>query len=330
MNAASVSRILCICLCLSLFLIHCGVPDDKKSCTQQKMCKGTVLQKCSVDAAGKRIWSQEKDCASDGKECKASGTTASCVSKGCTSSCSTGQAVRCQGDTIQKCIPQANGCLAWSTQKECAKEQKECTYKDGQVSCTEPKKFAIRKPLTRSIQCDGAQPGKVQFKDVDTMCSIQVGGLNTQLYIQSTPTSCKASLFSLPIYGQTRGWIKEGEKWLRVTAKFDYGGNHNNNWIRFTYKDKTYLIYHSSMGFGWRKCAPPSCLQICSNASCDPFNKKSIQEDGCKRKVGGGAPPLSLICVHINADGSTPEFRDPWKEHNGQKALLPCAGDMLP
>ena len=72
-------------------------------------------------------------------------------------------------------------------------------------------------------------------------------------------------------------------------AAYDYGGNHNNDLVEFTYEGKTYRYHHSSFGFGWRSCQPMDCAQITEGdvmddgCTCDrthPIVSSPIQQDG--------------------------------------------------
>lgn len=188
--------------------------------------------------------------------------------------------------------------------------------------------FPIRTPASHEIECVGT--GNVTFWDTDYVCRVPLNTTSLELYVQATPTDCQAVFDSgYPIFDDVNVWYKvdgTGDAWPTPGA-YDWGGNHHNDQIKFAYDGTRYVLWHSSLGFGWHACAPPDCLLTCEPTAtfetCDYLGGFSV--DGCDREPGGPPPPAPVICVAVNADGSVPPLDDPWA---GADPLLPCAGDM--
>jgi hypothetical protein len=92
-----------------------------------------------------------------------------------------------------------------------------------------------------------------------------------------------------------------------ANAKYDWGGNHHNDALQFDYQGKTYKYYHSSFGFGWRRCQPMDCINIY------PVGSTTLETEGCSSKR-----TLPEVCVPIKAD----KAHDPLVDH-----FQKCAGD---
>jgi hypothetical protein len=90
-------------------------------------------------------------------------------------------------------------------------------------------------------------------------------------------------------------------------AKYDYGGGHHNDSLSFDYDGKSYRYYHSSFGFGFRKCQPMDCIDVYALGSDTP------ETEGC-----GPARALPEVCVQIDAEGGHEPLTDRFQK---------CAGD---
>ena len=291
-------------------------------------CQGDVVFTCKKHASTCLVLVKGDDCGKQGQKCELKGSKATCSSN-CPDKCTVKDATQCKGTSVQICQSNGDGCMSWTEKTDCSKKQQQCSTLNGGAICTSSSKMSIRKPTKREVTCDGK---KSSFWETDFMCTLKTKTLDTKLYVQSTPTGCRRAMFAIPTFdGGTKAWIKEGEKWVPVKAKYDYGGGHNNDWIGLYYKDTSYILHHSSMGFGWRACTPPDCVKVCKKETYCSSPENTI-ENGCARKTGGGPPPLPIICVKINTDGSVPEMLDPWKKHPGKSKypLLPCKGDTPP
>lgn len=91
-------------------------------------------------------------------------------------------------------------------------------------------------------------------------------------------------------------------------ATYEYGGNHHNDYIEFAYQNLVFHFYHSSFGFGWRKCQPMDCIQVYE------ADGTTLVEDGCTSER-----TLPAVCRMANADGSFDSFDDVFEK---------CLGDQ--
>ncbi len=187
--------------------------------------------------------------------------------------------------------------------------------------------FPLRAPMPRAIAC-GA--GTMTFADADWFCRIPLPSGSIDLYVQATPTACESSgLTETPVFGQTHGWVKvngAGDAFA-VAAGYQWGGNHHNDSLGFSYDGQTYGLWHSSIGFGFRVCQPVDCLLTCAAGStvelCNYTDGGA--GDGCARASGGPPPPAPVLCAPMNADGTLPALTDPW---TAMPPRLPCGGDI--
>ncbi|MBN1944508.1 MAG: hypothetical protein JW797_02480 [Bradymonadales bacterium] len=210
---------------------------------------------------------------------------------------------------------------------------------DCQVSDWDPdgaiEPFTIRVPQERTVMCTYPEedPQETAFYDQDLLCRFEYECTWFDLYLQATPTGCVSTGFPYPSFdepGAVSAWIRVAGQISPIEATYDYGGNHHNEWLTFTLDDQRFRIAHSSIGCGGRACAPPDCLQLC--ASTGPCEANAdVVVNGCARETGSGPPPLPVICVTINADGSVPPLLDPWVSHPEDEyyPLLPCACDFV-
>ena len=173
--------------------------------------------------------------------------------------------------------------------------------------------FNLRVPQERLVTCskypDGYPGAKTPQKlmDVDYLCTFKHGGQDGMLYVQATPSDCEVIMNATPIF-TSHGWVAIGGKVTELQgAGYDWGGNHHNDSLAFDWNGKHYGVYHSSFGFGWRKCQPPDCLQVSPAAGQNPT------EDGCTKDR-----TLPVVCVPMEADGSHKALVDTFKK---------CAGD---
>ncbi|MFC1609972.1 hypothetical protein ACFL6C_03360 [Myxococcota bacterium] len=196
--------------------------------------------------------------------------------------------------------------------------------------------FPIRAPQSHEQFCPGtdrSDPGMtLTFWDNDSVCSFEREGTRVEIYVQASPRQCENYWF-MPDYEVMGAWSKIGGVVVPIAAQYDWGGNHHNDLIKLLLGDQLLVIWHSSIGFGFRACAPPDCLLVCGPGAsfddCDEWG--GVTQDGCERVAGAGPPPLPAICVSVNADGSVPPLLDPWLDHGPQHPsypLLPCPGEQ--
>lgn len=190
--------------------------------------------------------------------------------------------------------------------------------------------FTIRKPAQEALFCQVEFGGEYWLAQLDHVCRIDNSALQGELYIQADPIDC--GQFGNPSYSTPAAWLKTNDVVHEVTAQYDFGGRHNNDLISFTFNSTNYVLYHSSIGYGWRACTTPDCMVVCDpGRECLPDTDVDVAIDGCARSAGDPPPALKVICVTIQPDGSVPDFNDPWitQDPYGQEGdkILPCPGE---
>jgi hypothetical protein len=181
--------------------------------------------------------------------------------------------------------------------------------------------FSIRVPSKKTVVC--SRGGAIEVWDLDFVCDCRNDSLQAAIYMQTRPDSC--ALY--PYYSVVGAWIKINGKISPLQSAFyNYGGNHHNDMLLFTYGGHTYGIFHSSLGYGGRCCTSPDCMQICVDDQC-----RTIKFNGCARQACADRPALKVTCVQVQSDGSVPPLLDPWVAHTGSPTypFLPCPGDQL-
>lgn len=164
-----------------------------------------------------------------------------------------------------------------------------------------PVGFEVRKPQERTVSCDGEE---LTLMDMDWICTFDHNGKSGFVYIQSNMTSCEVIMSASPVFTSAGSWISiDGEISETTAANYDWGGNHHNDFLEFTYSGTKYKYYHSSFGYGWRSCQNMDCIQV-----GDP-----VTEDGCTKER-----TLPAVCQQVQADGTVGSFKDLFE---------PCAGD---
>ncbi len=148
--------------------------------------------------------------------------------------------------------------------------------------------FEIRTPGTHAVTCDDGSTE--ELSDVDHLCSFEDGEVRGELYVQATPVDCVVMMSAQPIF-EVVASLKIGDRLEPLPgASYDFGGNHNNDALTFDYGGKTFRYYHSSFGFGWRRCQPMDCAQITEGESLF---------DGCTCER-----THPVVCAVIAEDGS--------------------------
>ena len=192
-----------------------------------------------------------------------------------------------------------------------------------------PQEFEIRIPEQDSLKCQSV--GEEYFlAEVDFVCRIDNDELVADLYIQSSPSDCGE--WGNPTYVADNAWLKIDGEIVATVGEYEFGGRHHNDMITFMHEGARHMLWHSSIGWGWRACARPDCLVICDPGfECVVDSTENVAVDGCLRDAGDPRPPLGAICVQVNSDGTVPAFDDPWTTpdpyaQNGEM-ILPCAGE---
>ena len=165
--------------------------------------------------------------------------------------------------------------------------------------------FTTRVPDSTELNC--GESGKIKFSQADWICSFNYGGKSGYFYVQSTPGTCEEIMSATPVFTTDKAQLYLGDSHITLSsALYDWGGNHNNDYITFTYDGKLFKYYHSSFGFGWRSCLQMDCLQVYKTDST------TVIEDGCT-----SARTLPVVCRQANADGSFCSFTDTFAKCTG-------------
>ncbi len=179
--------------------------------------------------------------------------------------------------------------------------------------------FPIRVPQTRLVPCmgrggcsDGCDAPMIEATDTDFVCTLRHGARDRHfVYVQSRPVRLDPGLgfFPLPTYERDGAWVSDGAQLVASEGPgvYDYGGGHHNDSMTIDLGDVVYRYYHSSFGFGFRKCQEMDCLQVFAPGAATPTT------DGCTRDR-----TLPVVCVKVASDGTVPELMD---------TFMRCPGD---
>jgi hypothetical protein len=172
--------------------------------------------------------------------------------------------------------------------------------------------FDVRVPAEHQVTCsqypEGMQPEPQDYSDVDWLCTFAYGGASGVLYLQATPTDCRLDMQTVAIYTSEAWLALDGLVHAPGAPVYDWGGNHRNDFLTFDFQGHHFRYYHSSLGYGWRKCQPMDCMQVYDASGV------TLQEDGCTKER-----TLPVTCVQVKADGTWPALVD---------TFAPCPGDM--
>lgn len=175
--------------------------------------------------------------------------------------------------------------------------------------------FTIRVPQVRQVPCEsragGCAAAIVPARDADMVCTLVDGARNQFLYAQIHVDRIDGvtSFFPQPVYVTDGVWISDGTRVISSghSATYDYGGGHHNDSLTVDLGDVVYKYYHSSFGFGFRRCQEMDCLQSFAPGAATPT------VDGCTRER-----TRPIVCVPVTDTGTVPPLRD---------TFMRCAGD---
>ena len=172
--------------------------------------------------------------------------------------------------------------------------------------------ITVRIPGEQLVSCSESAPEMPQepmpVPDEDFVCTFAHGDVEGHVYVQATPTDCRMLMGPVPTAYDASGSMEvDGVVSPLEGVLYDHGGNHFNNFVEFDYGGNRYRVTHSSIGFGYRACQPPDCLQVYA------ADGTTLVEDGCTVDR-----TLPVACVQVEAGGVVPELED---------NFLPCPGD---
>ena len=148
--------------------------------------------------------------------------------------------------------------------------------------------------------------------DADFICAFSYKGATGHVYVQNTATGCEGGgMSNLGTFTSPGSWMSLASGVAAMSGgSYDWGGNHHNDSLEFDYQGKHFRMYHSSFGYGWRKCQPMDCIQVTAGVGGD------IVEDGCTKDR-----TLPIWCSQVELNGSYAPPVDAFKK---------CAGDPNP
>jgi hypothetical protein len=160
----------------------------------------------------------------------------------------------------------------------------------GGGSATDPHGFTIQAPISHQIPC--GQGETITLPDADWICTFNYAGMTGFVYIVAAPIGCSEKWGTPPIFSTLVGQISiNGQVETLQDAAYDWGGNHHNDSLSFTYDGKRHQYSHSSIDFTYRACQNMDCLLVHVGTT--------ITDDGCT-----AARTIPEVCSKIKADGT--------------------------
>jgi hypothetical protein len=100
-------------------------------------CVGALVEVCSLRDDGCNDWLTSDDCGASGQICSAASGAAGCYDP-CSDACQAAGEIRCDGDWVQTCTLEANGCLNWLGTRDCPGEGLICADYIDPPGCAVP------------------------------------------------------------------------------------------------------------------------------------------------------------------------------------------------
>jgi hypothetical protein len=147
-----------------------------------------------------------------------------------------------------------------------------------------------------------------EAKQVDWLCTFGQSEPAGYVYVRLDQTGTKqAGIATIPVYTAALAQVSvAGTVSMLDGAVYDYGGGHNNDSLTIEYQGKSYSYYHSSFGFGFRKCQPMDCIDVYE------LGTTTLQTEGC-----GPDRALPEVCVAIDAGGTHAPLEDTFQKCSG-------------
>jgi hypothetical protein len=146
-------------------------------------------------------------------------------------------------------------------------------------------------------------------KQVDWLCTFGQSEPPGYVYVRLDQTgTSQTGLATIPVYTAVLAQVSVADTVSMLDgAVYDYGGGHNNDSLTIDYQGKSYSYYHSSFGFGFRKCQPMDCIDVYE------LGTTTLETEGC-----GPDRALPEVCVPIETGGMHGPLEDTFQK---------CAGD---
>lgn len=145
--------------------------------------------------------------------------------------------------------------------------------------------------------------------NLDWLCTFNQDSESGHVYIRLAQTGMmQVGLAKVPVYDAELAQISlSGQVSTLASAKYDYGGGHHNDAISFDFGGKTHTYYHSSFGFGFRKCQNMDCRNVYAAGTT------TLEAEGC-----ASTRTLPEVCVSFKPDGTHDALVD---------KFMKCPGD---
>ena len=167
--------------------------------------------------------------------------------------------------------------------------------------------FEVRIPPEDTVKCSAGPSGSWSGAEPDQVCLFDGGAVQGYLYLQVTVTDCKVLMGPVPTATASAVWIDVGGTVTQATdVVYEWGGNHHNDSLTFTFNGTHYRYYHWSIGWGGRACRGMDCSQV---RAADG----TVTDDGCTK-----THTRALDCEQILPDGTHMPL---------VKQTTPCGGD---
>ena len=169
----------------------------------------------------------------------------------------------------------------------------------------------VRAPVMRHLVCtlnpQGFEPMEADAPDVNWVCTFDHAGTFGVLSLAARAVDCHWDLGTAVDYQTSSATLAAcGQLLPLADARYDWGGNHHNDFLQFRLGGLRYQVFHSSFNFKWRSCQPPDCLKVYDAAT------DQLQKDGCTRER-----TLPVVCVPVSDDGSVPPLVDTFERCEG-------------
>jgi len=157
--------------------------------------------------------------------------------------------------------------------------------------------FDIRVPPEDTVKCTGGSGGGMTDSwsgaEPDQVCLFDGGAVQGHLYLQVTVTDCQVFMGAVPTATTSAVWVDVGGTVTQATdVTYEWGGNHRNDSLTFTFNGTHYRYYHWSIGFGYRSCRWMDCSQTTATDG-------TVIDDGCTKDH-----TRALDCEMIQPDGT--------------------------
>ena len=132
-------------------------------------------------------------------------------------------------------------------------------------------------------------------KNLDWLCTFHQGDESGYVYVR------------MPVYSVQLAQISiDGNVSALEGVKYEYGGGHHNDALAFDYGGKSQRYYHSSFGFGFRKCQDMDCRNVYG------LGTTTLDTEGC-----ASDRKLPEVCVSFEPDGTHPALTDNFMKCQG-------------